>query len=98
MAMPTDLVAGAQSAELEISGMTCAACAARIERKLNRTDGVSAAVNYATERAQTILDNYHPEHICATTDTLLRERIDIRVPVDAVSSTHQSKYGFHASI
>ncbi|MEN0070352.1 MAG: heavy metal translocating P-type ATPase [Propionicimonas sp.] len=37
--------------ELDISGMTCAACASRIERKLNRLDGVRATVNYATERA-----------------------------------------------
>ncbi len=37
--------------ELPISGMTCASCAARIERKLNRLDGVSASVNYATETA-----------------------------------------------
>lgn len=37
--------------ELDISGMTCAACANRIERKLNKLDGVSATVNYATERA-----------------------------------------------
>ena len=37
--------------ELDISGMTCAACASRIERKLNRLDGVNATVNYATERA-----------------------------------------------
>jgi P-type Cu+ transporter len=37
--------------ELEIEGMTCASCAARIERKLNRLDGVHASVNYATERA-----------------------------------------------
>ncbi|MGI5504206.1 heavy metal translocating P-type ATPase [Lentzea sp. CA-135723] len=37
--------------ELSISGMTCASCANRIERKLNRLDGVSATVNYATERA-----------------------------------------------
>ncbi len=37
--------------ELDISGMTCAACASRIERKLNRLDGVEASVNYATERA-----------------------------------------------
>ena len=37
--------------ELRIGGMTCASCAARIEKKLNRMDGVTAAVNYATERA-----------------------------------------------
>ncbi|MEU7474574.1 heavy metal translocating P-type ATPase [Lentzea sp. NPDC042327] len=37
--------------ELSVSGMTCAACATRIERKLNRVDGVRATVNYATERA-----------------------------------------------
>jgi Cu+-exporting ATPase len=37
--------------ELSIGGMTCASCAARIERKLNKVDGVSAAVNYATEKA-----------------------------------------------
>ncbi|WP_436529238.1 heavy metal translocating P-type ATPase [Actinoplanes sp. HUAS TT8] len=37
--------------ELEIGGMTCASCAARIEKKLNRMDGVSASVNYATEKA-----------------------------------------------
>ncbi|MGW6782543.1 heavy metal translocating P-type ATPase [Streptomyces sp. NPDC054987] len=37
--------------ELSIGGMTCASCAARIEKKLNRMDGVEAAVNYATEKA-----------------------------------------------
>ncbi|GAA4455918.1 heavy metal translocating P-type ATPase [Phytohabitans houttuyneae] len=37
--------------ELEIGGMTCASCASRIEKKLNRMDGVSATVNYATEKA-----------------------------------------------
>ncbi|EHR52856.1 copper/silver-translocating P-type ATPase [Saccharomonospora marina XMU15] len=37
--------------ELAISGMTCASCAMRIERKLNKLDGVSATVNYATEKA-----------------------------------------------
>jgi heavy metal translocating P-type ATPase len=37
--------------ELEIGGMTCAACAARVERKLSRMDGVSANVSYASERA-----------------------------------------------
>ncbi len=37
--------------ELAIGGMTCASCAARVEKKLNRMDGVTASVNYATERA-----------------------------------------------
>ncbi|MFF4925877.1 heavy metal translocating P-type ATPase [Kitasatospora sp. NPDC001261] len=38
--------------ELSIGGMTCASCAARIEKKLNRMDGVEATVNFATERAR----------------------------------------------
>ncbi len=37
--------------ELAIGGMTCASCANRIERKLNKMDGVTATVNYATEKA-----------------------------------------------
>ncbi|MGN8551572.1 UNVERIFIED_CONTAM: heavy metal translocating P-type ATPase [Microbacterium sp. SLM126] len=37
--------------ELEIGGMTCASCAVRIEKRLNRIDGVEASVNYATEKA-----------------------------------------------
>ncbi len=37
--------------ELDIGGMTCASCAARIEKRLNRLDGVTATVNYATEHA-----------------------------------------------
>ncbi|MFD7304377.1 heavy metal translocating P-type ATPase [Streptomyces pharetrae] len=38
--------------ELLIGGMTCAACAARVEKKLNRMDGVTATVNFATEKAR----------------------------------------------
>ncbi|MFI6705722.1 heavy metal translocating P-type ATPase [Nonomuraea sp. NPDC050478] len=38
--------------ELSIGGMTCASCANRIERKLNKLDGVTATVNYATEKAK----------------------------------------------
>ena len=38
--------------ELTITGMTCASCATRIERKLNKLDGVVASVNYATEKAR----------------------------------------------
>lgn len=42
---------GSARVELDIGGMTCASCAARIEKRLNRLDGVEATVNYATERA-----------------------------------------------
>ncbi|MCS3843624.1 cation-translocating P-type ATPase [Microbacterium sp. AK031] len=38
--------------ELEIGGMTCASCAMRIEKKLNKLEGVAATVNYATEKAK----------------------------------------------
>ena len=41
-----------RSIELAIGGMTCASCAARVEKKLNRMDGVTATVNYATEKAK----------------------------------------------
>ncbi len=37
--------------ELPVEGMTCASCANRIERRLNKLDGVTATVNYATEKA-----------------------------------------------
>jgi len=43
--------------ELAIGGMTCASCAARIEKKLNRLDGVTATVNYATEKASVTVDD-----------------------------------------
>lgn len=54
-------MAAAQSAEparveLAIGGMTCSSCAARVERKLNRLDGVCATVNYATEKATVTLN------------------------------------------
>ena len=42
--------------DLALEGMTCAACATRIERKLNKLDGVSASVNYATEKADVRYD------------------------------------------
>ena len=45
-----------QRIELPIEGMSCAACASRIERTLNKLDGVEASVNYATERASVRFD------------------------------------------
>ena len=41
----------ANTVELALEGMTCASCAARIEKKLNKVEGVTATVNYATETA-----------------------------------------------
>lgn len=48
----TDQTDQTDQIELAIGGMTCASCAARIEKKLNRMDGVTATVNYATEKAK----------------------------------------------
>jgi Cu+-exporting ATPase len=44
--------AAARHVDVAVGGMTCAACAARVERKLNKIDGVHADVNYATGRAR----------------------------------------------
>src|SRR4029453_15871600 len=51
--------------ELPIEGMTCATCASRIERRLNKLDGVTATVNYATEKAAVEYDAgaVEPEHL-----------------------------------
>ncbi len=53
-----DTEEGKQKAEvrLDLEGMTCASCAARIERKLNKLDGVEATVNFATEQATVSCD------------------------------------------
>lgn len=49
--IPTPAPDAGSRIELEIGGMTCASCANRIEKRLNRMDGVAASVNYATEKA-----------------------------------------------
>ena len=57
---------GDASVELAIGGMTCASCANRIERKLNKLDGVTASVNYATEKAHvTVPTGYDPAALIA---------------------------------
>ncbi len=54
------------SYELEIGGMTCASCANRIERKLNRLDGIEATVNYATEKAKVhVPEGFDPQLLIA---------------------------------
>jgi len=49
--------AGQQQVDLDLMGMTCASCANRIERKLNKLDGVEATVNFATEQAHVLFDD-----------------------------------------
>ena len=50
------MATGTEHVELPIRGMTCASCANRVERKLNKLDGVIASVNYATENANVEFD------------------------------------------
>src|SRR4051812_49351373 len=58
-----------QSTELLIGGMTCASCAARVEKKLNRLDGVTATVNYATEKAHvSYADGVSTDELIATVE------------------------------
>jgi P-type Cu+ transporter len=53
-----------QHIELDIGGMTCASCAARVEKKLNRLDGVAATVNLATEKAAvTVPTDFDPQRL-----------------------------------
>ncbi len=58
--------AAGQDVELQIGGMTCASCANRIEKKLNKLEGITASVNYATEKASvTTPDGYDPQLLIA---------------------------------
>ena len=59
-----------QHVELPITGMTCASCANRVERNLNQLEGVSATVNYATEKARVEFDP-HTVALRATTSAAL---------------------------
>ena len=59
-----------RSVELAIGGMTCASCAARVEKKLNRMPGVTATVNYATEKARVHYpETVTPQELIATVET-----------------------------
>jgi P-type Cu+ transporter len=60
-----------QRLDLPIEGMTCATCAVRVEKKLNKLEGVSAAVNYATERASVEFDAgaVSPEQLVAAVES-----------------------------
>ncbi|MCC6534161.1 MAG: cadmium-translocating P-type ATPase [Burkholderiales bacterium] len=70
------------AADLAISGMTCAACASRIEKVLNRLPRVSATVNFATERAHVVFDpaTIGPERLI---EAVRKAGYDARVPAAA---------------
>ncbi|WP_371407053.1 heavy metal translocating P-type ATPase [Kribbella sp. NBC_00662] len=73
-----------QSVELIIGGMTCASCAARVEKKLNRMDGVTATVNYATEKAKvTYPDGVSTDDLVATVE---KTGYTAALPTPAVST------------
>lgn len=86
--MSTDTTSGAVDAgledrvELDISGMTCAACANRIEKKLNKLDGVRATVNYATERA--VVLGTTPQHVSELISTVQAAGYDAKQVVEGV--------------
>ncbi|ABH00860.1 probable copper resistance transporter, ATPase component (plasmid) [Rhodococcus jostii RHA1] len=74
--------------ELSIGGMTCASCAARIEKKLNRMDGVTATVNYATEKAKvTFADRVAPDDLVATVEATGYTATLPVSPADAAGAT-----------
>lgn len=75
---------------LPITGMTCAACAARIEKTLNRLPGVSAAVNFATEKAHI----EYPAATVATADLIAAVRkagYDAQEPAASSDETHKAE-------
>ena len=79
-----------QKLELPIEGMTCASCAVRVEKKLNKLESVAAAVNYATERASVEFDAaaVTPEQLVAAVEsagyraTLPREGAEDDAPLN----------------
>jgi Cu+-exporting ATPase len=90
-------VSAATKVELDIGGMTCASCAARIEKRLNRLEGVQATVNYATEHATVQLpENLAPADVIAAveaagyTATLPRSQRAVEVDGEAVAEIDET--------
>src|SRR3954447_23132130 len=78
--------ASGDTIELEITGMTCASCAARVEKKLNRLDGGEASVNFATEKAHVVTPRgYDPLALVAEVE---KTGYGARVPEPVHSHPH----------
>ena len=72
--------------ELSIDGMTCASCAHRIEKKLNKLDGVTASVNFATEKARVEYgDEVTLEQLVATVEQAGYQAHLLQVPLVAAA-------------
>jgi Cu+-exporting ATPase len=80
---PSSQAAEPGKVELSIGGMTCASCANRIEKRLNKLDGVTASVNYATEKASVSFDD------CISPDDLIAlvEKAGYTAALPAVADT-----------
>jgi Cu+-exporting ATPase len=91
--MGTRPAAPLRTVELSIGGMTCASCAARIEKKLNRIDGVAATVNYATEQARVVLtDPVALEDLIATIEAT-GYTATVPQPAPATAATTKARTG-----
>jgi len=78
---------------LEIGGMTCASCANRIEKKLNKLDGVAATVNYATEKAKvTVPAGYDPSLLVAEVEKT-GYTAALPKPKDTTANTSETEAG-----
>ena len=74
--------------ELEIGGMTCASCAMRVEKKLNKLDGVTATVNYATEKAKVIAPRGY--EVAALITEVEKAGYTATLPAPAISAEHDT--------
>jgi Cu+-exporting ATPase len=74
------------STDLSIGGMTCASCAARIEKKLNKLDGVTATVNFATEKAHVS----HPAAVSVGELVHTVEKVGYTASVDAADGPDEA--------
>ena len=84
---------GGPDIELEIGGMTCASCANRIEKKLNKLDGVAATVNYATEKAKvTVPAGYDPSLLVAEVEKT-GYTAALPKPKDTTANTSETEAG-----
>ena len=80
--------------DLPVQGMTCASCASRVEKRLNRLDGVEATVNYATEKASIAYDADAVE-TAELVKAVAAAGYEARLPTDGTDGSDESTEGHH---